>query len=113
MLYSQLAESTHWEDENLTLRHFGHEMILCDYCAGEGSHALGGEAIHDWNEWDPDERDFYMSGGYDSTCEMCKGTGRLRIAVGRTEAAQKFLDEQEAYDRESYAIQAAERAAGC
>lgn len=56
---------------------------ICDECGGEGkhSHAVDGDGLtqSDLAEWDPDEIDTYMSGGYDQTCEICNGSGKVKL----------------------------------
>lgn len=50
-------------------------------CGGEGSHALHGMAIDSetWNfSWDYEEREAYLSGGYDTPCGECNGNGKVR-----------------------------------
>lgn len=54
---------------------------ICGSCRGDGARALGGEAItsSEWAEWDHDDQETYMSGGYDEHCGDCNGTGKLLI----------------------------------
>ena len=56
---------------------------ICGNCHGEGkhSHAVDGNGItsSEWAEWDDEERETYMSGGYDKTCEECSGSGKVRV----------------------------------
>lgn len=47
---------------------------VCDGCRGKGTHVnrnIDGNGITagEWAEWDEDDRETYMSGGYDVTCE--------------------------------------------
>lgn len=53
---------------------------VCDRCEGRGKHmnpAIDGHGIteDEWNgpDWDDESRETYLSGGYDITCEECKG----------------------------------------
>lgn len=51
----------------------------CDNCSGKGHVALHGYAItmDEWYgpDWDDQMREDYLSGGYDTPCEVCKGKG--------------------------------------
>lgn len=54
------------------------EFVVCGTCDGKGSHVdpnidSNGITGDEWNEWDYDERERYMSGGYDVTCYECNG----------------------------------------
>lgn len=59
---------------------------VCWRCGGEGSHVnpnVDGHGItaDEWaNEWDEDQRETYMSGGYDVSCEECGGA-RVTLAL--------------------------------
>lgn len=51
---------------------------ICPTCNGRGTHTnpnidCGGITASEWEEWDPEERDHYMNGGYDVTCSHCHG----------------------------------------
>lgn len=52
---------------------------ICSTCLGEGSHVnpsidSHGITMDEWeNEWDDESREMYLSGGYDVTCNECKG----------------------------------------
>lgn len=51
---------------------------VCPRCDGEGSHTnpnIDGNGItaSEWAEWDEEDRDNYMSGVYDVSCEKCGG----------------------------------------
>lgn len=51
---------------------------VCPTCNGRGTHTnpsidCGGITASEWAEWDPEEQDYYMSGGYDVTCSHCNG----------------------------------------
>ncbi len=53
----------------------------CHSCRGKGTVALHGIAIAagDFNgpDWDDDSREAYLSGDYDTPCEICNGKGYL------------------------------------
>lgn len=57
-----------------------YEWAICDTCKGHGGHSrrLGVIDHETWSEWDDDERAFYMGGGYDATCDRCRGTGKVQ-----------------------------------
>jgi len=98
---------------------------ICGECRGAGTSlcdglrgvAISGEEMaRDWNE---DERFAYFSGGYDTQCESCSGTGKIKVAVQLTEdngAPDWFIKlVEEYYKDECYfrAEQEAERRMGC
>lgn len=59
----------------------------CEDCRGKGTRTLHGEAIpmFEFQEWDAEEREAYLSGEYDTICETCGGSGE----VDPEEAAEK------------------------
>jgi hypothetical protein len=75
---------------------------VCDRCEGHGRHSnpsIDGNGItgSEWEEWAPEERETYLSGGYDVTCEECNG---LRVTLVIDEAAITHDAElKELYDR--------------
>src|SRR3954470_11668333 len=58
---------------------------ICDTCIGEGKHSRGvegdggGITSSEWAEWDAEERDTYVSGGYDRRCDDCQGSGKIKV----------------------------------
>lgn len=90
---------------------------ICDTCNGHGGHSrrLGLIDAEAWNDWDDDQRAFYMGGGYNAPCERCNGSGKVaELAVSTYPAAVRawiVAYQQEAY--ESAMICHAERRAGC
>lgn len=52
---------------------------ICGCCQGSGTHALHGLEITNWDEWDYDERDAYLSGDYDTACGECNCSGKIRV----------------------------------
>lgn len=67
-----------WEDEEGDI----HDITLpckwevCTTCRGRGSHvnpSIDSEGITDWSDWSFEDRETYMSGGYDVQCYECKG----------------------------------------
>ena len=71
---------------------------VCHRCRGKGTHvnpSIDGHGIsaEEWaNEWDQEDRETYLSGGYDVTCEACGG---LRVEwIVDVEAMPKDLRER-------------------
>ena len=57
---------------------------VCDGCRGNGTHVnrnIDGNGIssEEWGEWDIEEREDYMSGRYDVTCEDCGGMRVIKV----------------------------------
>lgn len=85
-------------------------MEVCTSCHGEGAHVnrnIDGNGItsSEWAEWDEEDRETYMSGGYDVTCEECGG--RNVVAVVDEENADKellviYFERQAATARDNY-----------
>ena len=63
------------------LSHFTFNMVwvICDYCAGNGSHSrrFGAMSSEDFADWDSDSRDSYIRGEYDAPCDRCEGSGKI------------------------------------
>lgn len=52
---------------------------VCNRCGGTGKHSnpsIDGNGItgSEWEEWDEDDKESYMSGAWDIPCETCEGT---------------------------------------
>lgn len=66
-------------DLELTMR--AHREV-CPRCEGEGQHDHpafdNGITGEEWSSWDSEEREDYMQGAYDVTCEQCEG---LRVVL--------------------------------
>ena len=65
---------------------------ICHVCEGEGKHVnpsidCGGISQSDWDEWDYDDREAYMSGSYDVSCQNCSGSGKVRVYEGASEGS--------------------------
>lgn len=59
---------------------------ICSRCKGEGTHtnpSIDGNGItsEEWNgpDWDDEEREMYMSGGYDVACEAGCSNGKVLV----------------------------------
>lgn len=66
------------DDDNETEVSFPIRFEVCNTCEGRGRHVdpnidSNGITSDEWNEWDDDEREGYMSGRYDITCLECHG----------------------------------------
>jgi len=51
---------------------------VCPRCQGKGKHCdpnIDGNGIteEEWSQWDEDEKETYLRGGYDVICEECRG----------------------------------------
>lgn len=92
---------------------------ICCECEGEGkhAHAIDGDGItgSEWNEWDDDERENYLEGRYDRTCEVCRGSGKMKVTdydslremerkyPGICEQWENHCEAEYQYDREAEA----------
>lgn len=61
------------------------KWAICGRCDGDGTHtnpAIDGHGItaDEWNgpDWDDESRETYLSGGYDVSCEVCGGSGKVQ-----------------------------------
>lgn len=88
---------------------------LCDSCEGEGKRALGGVSFtasewHEWTDGDPDVISDYLSGGYDTICGECQGTGKVSVAASErmSEAMRTEYEAQESAYRANRAEERAE-----
>ena len=61
--------------------------VICSDCRGDGGRALGGAIVSGEALRDSEFMEGYMNGRYDTTCEDCKGSGKVR------EASYEHLDE--------------------
>jgi hypothetical protein len=77
---------------------------VCETCNGKGSHVnpsidAHGISAEEWaNDWDEEDRETYLSGGYDQPCNECGG---LRVVAAP--------DEQRLTEQMKEALKAAER----
>jgi hypothetical protein len=72
-------EGNETEREPLVLPHI---WEICGTCRGEGrsSAYLGAITQDEWAEdWDYEEQERYMAGGYDRTCDECGGAGKVKV----------------------------------
>ena len=55
--------------------------IICPTCSGDGHHCrnLGAYSREEFDrEFSPEVQEYYFNGAYDSTCETCSGSGKIR-----------------------------------
>lgn len=85
---------------------------ICYECDGEGkhSHAIDGNGItsSEWAEWDDEDRETYFRGGYDTTCEVCRGSGKIEI-VDEERLSPEVLEYWHEYQRDLAEAEACER----
>lgn len=89
---------------------------VCPACEGRGSHVNPsiddrGITSSEWAEWDEDDRETYISGGYDVSCYECGGqrvvsvpdlehaSEAVRIHVERMERDEELAAREDAEDR--------------
>ena len=94
-----------------------YEWVICEVCGGEGKHSrhLGIIEPRTWNEWDDDEREGYMSGFYDRSCDGCVGSGKVRQLAEDALPADvvEWIESYRADLYESAMMTYYERRAGC
>lgn len=100
------------------LSHFTFNMVwvICDYCAGNGSHSrrFGAMSSEDFAEWDSDSRESYLSGKYDALCDRCQGSGKIHQFDEDSLPAEvvEFIADYREYAWESADVSAQERRIG-
>jgi DnaJ-class molecular chaperone len=56
--------------------------VICPNCEGDGKHSkhLGDFTMSEFHEHfeDPDDREAYFAGAYDTRCNPCHGTGKIK-----------------------------------
>jgi RecJ-like exonuclease len=97
------------------------KMEVCHRCEGTGTHtnpSIDGNGItgSEWAEWDEEDRETYMSGGYDVRCEVCDGRNVVPVADPDSASAEVLAaweqhQEEEAEAARDYASEAALRRA--
>jgi hypothetical protein len=90
---------------------------VCNRCRGSGKHCnpnIDGNGItsDEWDEWGDDERETYLTGGYDVTCHECGGK-RVILEIDEEECGRlgltPILDRYWKMKSESAADYASER----
>ena len=84
-------------DGEITRCPITYEWEICESCRGNGSHSkhLGVISSESWNEWSDEDQYFYMSGGYDKTCDLCDGSGKVKELdiENLPDDVQKFIEQ--------------------
>lgn len=68
---------------------------ICGRCNGDGghSHRLGAFTLDEFNQdFDDEEQERYFAGGYDETCEVCGGSGKVRTPANEEEREEAQAD---------------------
>lgn len=95
MLVKTMIEAM--DDGEITKCKITYEWVICDSCRGNGSHSkhLGVISSESWNEWSDEDQYFYMSGGYDKTCHLCDGSGKIKElnVESLPDDVQKFIEQ--------------------
>ena len=82
------------------------QWAICHECRGNGqhAHAIDGDGItsDEWDQWEPDEQEAYMSGHYDRRCEVCNGSGKVAepILEQCNEEQREAVEAQREYEAE-------------
>lgn len=68
---------------------------MCGTCGGKGKHVNPSIDAHgitedEWGQWDSEEQELYMSGGYDIECNECQGKRVIPVPV-----VTRLTDEQQ------------------
>ena len=89
-------ESIVVEDEDGLEHELPTTWVVCPTCDGRGSYVNPSIDAHgitsdEWAEWDHEEQDIYTSGGYDVTCEECRGRTTV-LAVDEKRCSKKLLE---------------------
>ena len=66
-----------YERASMNNSHRQAPWVICPECDGDGHHARAMGEINR-EEWDEEDFDHYMAGGYDSACDECGGSGKVR-----------------------------------
>jgi RecJ-like exonuclease len=90
---------------------------VCNRCQGYGSHTnpnIDGNGItqSEWAEWGQDEKEAYLNGEYDVSCEECHGNKVVQVVDQEacTPAQKKLFEEWEELENERASLDAADRA---
>lgn len=110
-----LEAELYLDDDTEEIVQFPAKFELCPTCNGKGSHVNPGIDSHgitsdEWhNNWSYEEREQYMSGGYDVSCYECNGRRVVPVVdedrcsddiKGKLALWNKQLEAQARYDSE-------------
>lgn len=87
------------------------KWAICESCRGNGSSSayLGAYTRDDLDEMGPEWCEDYFAGNFDRACEVCDGTGKIKVVdsnLAKPEDIERFKraeDEIAEMDREQYA----------
>jgi RecJ-like exonuclease len=104
------------EEEGTFDRPLPSKWEICTACRGEGHRALHGIAItqDEWADWDDEDKETYRTGGYDTPCDNCDGSGKVRT-LDEDHASPKMIEawhEWIADEMETHQIEQMERQMG-
>ena len=104
-------------DEQINPCSVREEWVICALCRGSGGHSnrFGAYSAQEWDEHDDEFRDNYISGRYDEHCQDCDGTGKVLMLDESelSDEARDYLNDHLQNEYETYAMEQAERKAGC
>lgn len=110
MLVRNILEAMN--DGEITKCKIPYDWVICESCRGNGSHSkhLGVISSENWNEWSDEDQNFYMSGGYDKTCDLCDGSGKIKEldVESLPEDVQEFIEQYYKDVNEDIAIRRSE-----
>lgn len=90
---------------------------ICDYCNGDGGHSrrFGAYTMDEFEEFDDDFREGYLSGRFDERCEACDGSGKVRVIDEEqlTDEAREWLEFERESSWETASMHYHEMRAGC
>lgn len=90
--------------------------VICDRCHGDGghSHRFGSYSADEFDEFDDEFQDGYLSGRFDERCEVCAGSGKVRVIdeESLTDEAAKYLADAREDAYETASMHYAERMMG-
>lgn len=86
---------------------------ICHRCNGNGTHDhpafSNGITSSEWEyDWDEEEREHYLRGAYDVSCEECHGSGKV-LEVDRDRVNPRLLTLYDAHLERMDAIEAERR----
>lgn len=83
------------------------KWAICPTCDGDGkhSHALGAFTREDMDYEGPDFMEDYMNGAYDQTCDVCNGSGKIRV-LDENACSKEDLEAYTKWERDEAEFQA-------